>query len=40
MGRALRWTLVRDRRKALPMSDEVIRRKTGRGWEEWFDLLD
>jgi hypothetical protein len=25
---------------ALPMSDEVIRRRTGRGWEEWLDLLD
>jgi len=25
---------------ALPMSDQAIRRKTGRGWEEWFDLLD
>jgi len=25
---------------ALSMSDEAIRRKTGRGWEEWFDLLD
>jgi hypothetical protein len=24
----------------LPMSDEAIRRRTGRGWEEWFDLLD
>ena len=22
------------------MSDEAIRRGTGRGWEEWFDLLD
>ena len=21
-------------------SDENIRRRTGRGWEEWFDLLD
>jgi hypothetical protein len=21
-------------------SDEAIRQKTGRGWEEWFDLLD
>jgi hypothetical protein len=21
-------------------SDETIRRKTGRGWEQWFDLLD
>jgi hypothetical protein len=25
---------------ALSVSDEAIRRKTGRGWEEWFDLLD
>jgi hypothetical protein len=25
---------------ALTMSDESIRRRTGRGWEEWFDLLD
>jgi hypothetical protein len=25
---------------ALSVSDEVIRRRTGRGWEEWFDLLD
>jgi len=25
---------------ALPTSDEAIRRRTGRGWEEWFDLLD
>jgi hypothetical protein len=24
----------------LTASDEVIRRRTGRGWEEWFDLLD
>ena len=24
----------------LAVSDEVIRRRTGRGWEEWFDLLD
>jgi len=24
----------------LPMSDEAIRRRTGHGWEEWFDLLD
>lgn len=22
------------------MSDEAIQRRTGRGWEEWFDLLD
>jgi hypothetical protein len=25
---------------ALSVSDRAIRRKTGRGWEEWFDLLD
>jgi Domain of unknown function (DUF4287) len=24
----------------LTVSEEVIRRRTGRGWEEWFDLLD
>ena len=24
----------------LPMSDDAMRRGTGRGWEEWFDLLD
>jgi hypothetical protein len=24
----------------LTVSDEVIRRRTGRGWEDWFDLLD
>jgi hypothetical protein len=24
----------------MTVSDEVIRRRTGRGWEEWFDLLD
>ncbi|MEV4460785.1 hypothetical protein [Microbispora sp. NPDC049633] len=24
----------------LTTSDEAIRRRTGRGWEEWFDLLD
>jgi hypothetical protein len=24
----------------LTVSDEVIRRRTGRGWEQWFDLLD
>jgi hypothetical protein len=27
-------------RAALATSDEEIRRRTGRGWEEWFDLLD
>ena len=25
---------------ALSVSDEVIRQRTGRGWQEWFDLLD
>jgi hypothetical protein len=25
---------------ALTVSDEVIRDRTGRGWEEWFELLD
>ena len=25
---------------ALPMSDEAIRRRTGRGWEDRFDLID
>jgi len=24
----------------LATSDEAIRQRTGRGWEEWFDLLD
>ena len=24
----------------LATSDETIRERTGRGWEEWFDLLD
>lgn len=24
----------------LPMSDEAVRRRTDRGWKEWFDLLD
>jgi hypothetical protein len=24
----------------LSMSDEAIQRRTGRGWEQWFDLLD
>jgi hypothetical protein len=25
---------------ALTVSDAIIRSRTGRGWEEWFDLLD
>ena len=24
----------------MPHSEEAMRRRTGRGWEEWFDLLD
>jgi hypothetical protein len=27
-------------RRVLATSDEAIRQRTGRGWEEWFDLLD
>jgi hypothetical protein len=27
-------------RPALATTDEAIRQRTGRGWEEWFDLLD
>jgi uncharacterized protein YndB with AHSA1/START domain len=27
-------------RTVLATSDAAIRRRTGRGWEEWFDLLD
>jgi uncharacterized protein YndB with AHSA1/START domain len=39
------WLLAADEPKAtdgpaLSVSDEVIRDRTGRGWEEWFDLLD
>jgi uncharacterized protein YndB with AHSA1/START domain len=29
-----------DEGPALPVSDAAIRARTGRGWEEWFDLLD
>lgn len=28
------------KRRVLATSDAEIRRRTGRGWEEWFDLLD
>jgi hypothetical protein len=28
------------RARVLATSDEKIRERTGRGWEEWFDLLD
>ncbi|MGH2713261.1 MAG: hypothetical protein ACRDM7_05130 [Thermoleophilaceae bacterium] len=27
-------------RPPLATSDDAIRQRTGRGWEEWFDLLD
>jgi len=27
-------------RPPLTTSEEAIRRRTGRGWEEWFDMLD
>jgi hypothetical protein len=42
---AARATLLAADKKApeppeLTMSDEAIRRRTGRGWEQWFDLLD
>jgi uncharacterized protein YndB with AHSA1/START domain len=29
-----------DGKPVLVTSDEAIRRRTGRGWEDWFDLLD
>jgi hypothetical protein len=29
-----------DEKPPLATSDEAIRGRTGRGWEEWFDLLD
>jgi hypothetical protein len=28
------------RERVLATSEEAIRERTGRGWEEWFDLLD
>ncbi len=31
---------VEPQRISLATSDETIRERTGRGWEEWFDLLD
>ena len=43
-ARAVLLTAVEDPQPAAPRmlatSDETIRRRTGRGWEEWFDLLD
>jgi Domain of unknown function (DUF4287) len=32
--------LAAEDKPVLTMSDESIRRRTGRGWEDWFDLLD
>jgi hypothetical protein len=29
-----------DAEAPLPTSDDAIRERTGRGWEEWFDILD
>jgi hypothetical protein len=43
---AARATLLAARRSdaapepALAAPDDVIRQRTGRGWEEWFDLID
>ena len=31
---------VEPQRISLATSDETIRERTGRGWEEWFDILD
>ena len=43
-ARAVLLTAVEEPQQAaartLATSDETIRRRTGRGWEEWFDLLD
>lgn len=33
-------TATDDGKPPLPVSDESIRARTGRGWEEWFDALD
>ncbi len=33
-------TVPGDDEPMLPTSDASIRERTGRGWEEWFDLLD
>lgn len=33
-------TIPGDDTPPLPTSDASIRERTGRGWEEWFDLLD
>ena len=31
---------VPEQTPVLPLSDDAVRRRTGRGWEEWLDLLD
>jgi hypothetical protein len=33
-------TIPGDAKPPLPTSDASIRERTGRGWEEWFDVLD
>ena len=33
-------TIPGDAKPPLPTSDVSIRERTGRGWEEWFDVLD
>ena len=40
MTRQRSFEAGRPGRPPLATSDEAIRRRTGRGWEEWFDLLD
>jgi hypothetical protein len=37
---ALLTPTVPEAKPVLATSDEAIRERTGRGWEEWFDLLD
>ena len=39
-ARALLLAGDEPQRISLATSDEAIRERTGRGWEEWFDLLD
>jgi uncharacterized protein YndB with AHSA1/START domain len=37
---AARRVLLADDSVVMTMSDDAIRRRTGHGWEHWFDLLD
>ncbi len=39
-ARAMLLTASESAEPWLATSDEAIRERTGRGWEEWFDLLD